>query len=96
MNFYQDAPADPASYRQQQDMASALLKQGRTSPQGQMVGGQFVAPGAEAYASQLAGALAGGMKQNQLRNAPPVAGGQPQQAPLQKFGNWLGGLFGGN
>jgi hypothetical protein len=103
-NFFSGAPdpaQDPMGYMRQQNMADQLRKQGMTSPQGTMAGGQYVAPSPTAYATQLASALAGGYRTNQLADAAKASsllnGGTGQAAPgaFSKIGGWLGGMFSG-
>lgn len=101
-NFFQAAPdpsANPQDFAQRKAMAQALIQQGGTSPQGQMIGGKFVAPNAGQYASQLGSAAIGGMQMNRLNEAQRAStilnGGTPQAAPFAKFGTWARGLLGG-
>ncbi len=66
INFFQpgtEAAGDYGQIQRQREIAAALLKQGQASPQGQMVGGRYVAPSPMAYVAQLANALIGGHKQ---------------------------------
>lgn len=65
VNFFQpgtDAAVDAGQIQRQRAMAELLMKQGQTTPQGSMVSGHYVAPGAGAYVAQLAQALAGGYR----------------------------------
>lgn len=68
VNFFApgtDAGLDFNQIQRQRDMAAMLMKSGFDPQQGQMVGNQYVAPGAMSYVSQLVGALAGtGMQRN--------------------------------
>lgn len=87
-NFYQGAPdpnADPAAFARQQSMAKALQQQGATPSKG-----------TAGYATQLASALAGGYKMNQLRDAANASsllnGGPGVQTPIQQGIGWLRGL----
>jgi len=98
-DFFQGAPdpaSDPYNYLRQQSQAGALQAQGRQTPQGSMVGGQYVAPGAGSYVTQLASALAGGYKADQLRGAANASnilnGGPGIQSPIQQGLGWLRGL----
>ena len=101
-NFFDAVPdqaADPAAFQRQQDMAQALMRRGSTPQQGKMVNGQYIPPSDASYVGQLVNALAGGYKQDQLRDASRASdilnGGSGAVSPLQKAGSWLGGLFGG-
>jgi len=100
-NFFQaaDPATNPNDFAQQRAMAQALMRQGGTSPQGQMVGGKFTAPSLGQYGAQIGSAALGGMQMNRLNDAQRAStilnGGTPQAAPFAKFGNWMGGLLGG-
>lgn len=68
VNFFQpgtDASVDVNQLQRQRLLADALVKQGQTTPQGQMVSGHYVAPNALSYVSQLASALGGAYKERQ-------------------------------
>ena len=100
VDFFQAPPdpaADPSGFARQRAMAQMLMPQG--APQGQMVNGRYVAPGAAAQVSQIAGALMGGYKNQQLQEAQRAStilnGGTVPQQPLQQAGTWLKGMFGG-
>lgn len=62
VNFFQQSPetaVDMNTLQRQRLMAQLLAQKGQEGPQGQMVGGHFVAPGALSYVNQLASALGG-------------------------------------
>lgn len=64
VNFFQQAPetaTDLNALQRQRLMAELLAKKGQETPEGQMVSGHYVAPGAGSYISQLVSALGGGM-----------------------------------
>lgn len=101
VNFFDPNTQQPPQVDPQQAMAMQLMQRGMQSPQGQNVNGHYVAPPAGAYASQLANALAGGVKSYQARDgmrAQDVLNGGTGQSPLGSamsgIGNWFGGLGG--
>ena len=62
VNFFQpgtEAAIDANQILRQRKMAELLMQQGTQSPQGQMVSGHYVAPGALSYVNQIAQALGG-------------------------------------
>lgn len=93
-----DPASDPTGFAQQQQMAALLQKQGQTGQPGQTVNGIYVAPSAAGDVNQLASALAGGYKTQQLadaQRASDILNGASGQNGIQKIGGWVGGLFGG-
>lgn len=95
-NFFQGSPdpqADPRGFSRQQMLAQALMQRG--GQQGQMAGGQFIAPSPLSYASQFGNTMAGGYKMNQLANAQRgsdiLNGVAPQMNGFQKIAGLLGG-----
>lgn len=63
VNFFQpgtEAAVDANSIARQRQMADLLMQKGLSSPQGQMVSGHYVAPGAGSYIAQLVSALGAG------------------------------------
>lgn len=82
-----------------------LMQQGSISPQGQMAGGQYVAPAPSSYAAQIGSAALGGMMRNNLarnsaikaanQSADPVASIGQSMGRENGMGSWLRGLLGG-
>lgn len=92
----------PTQVDPQQQMAMQLMQRGMQAPQGQTVSGHYVAPPVSSYATQLADALAGGYKMNQIndgRRAQDLLNGGTGTSPLGSamsgIGNWFAGLVGG-
>ena len=83
-----DPQANPMGFYQQQQQANQLLQQAKQ-------------PGKSGagYVQQLASALAGGYKMNQLRDAANASsllnGGPGVQSPLSQVGTRVMGMFGG-
>lgn len=99
VNFFDPStqPQDPQAL-----MAKQLMQQGMQAPGGQNVNGHYVAPQPSQYAAQLASALGGAYRMNQvqdgLRAQKILDTGEAQpamQSGISKLGGWLGGLFGG-
>lgn len=84
-----DPQTNPVGFYQQQQQAKQLLQQAQQPGKG----------GGVDYARQLASALAGGYKLNQLRDAANASsllnGGPGVQAPFSQFGARVTGMFGG-
>lgn len=62
VSFFQQSPetaVDMNALQRQRLMAQLLAQKGQDTPQGQLVGGRYVAPGALSYVNQLASALGG-------------------------------------
>lgn len=64
-----DPNANPADFARAKAMAQMLMKQGASAPQGQMAGGQFVAPSPLEYANQIGSAALGGQQMQKLGEA---------------------------
>lgn len=67
VNFFQpgtEAAVDYNSIARQRELAKMLMQQSQNPASGQMVGGQFVAPGKLSYVNQIAQALTGALASN--------------------------------
>lgn len=91
-----DPQQDPNGFARQKMLAQALMQRGSTSPQGQMSGGQYIAPSPMSYVNQLGNAAMGGMQMGQLQGAQRASnilnGGTGVNPNLfTKIGGLLGG-----
>ncbi len=90
-----DPTADPSGFARAQTMAKMLMQQGTRTPQGQTVGGQYVAPSPMSYVGQAANAFAGMNQMDRLAEAQRASnllnGGTGAASGFNRMTGLLGG-----